>query len=517
MISPMDSRADRSARREVWLVAAVTAVGVACRLVSITQPFVDVINWRQAETAMVAENFYKHGFHVFYPQINWAGTTGYVGMELQLFPLFAALLYTVFGVQDWIGRALALVSFAASVPFFYLLVKKVADVQSALFAAAIYALVPLSIVIGRSFMPDMPSLAFSIAALYFFSEYLECESVGMFAATCIALALAVLEKLPAVIIGLPFVYMAWARYGRGVLYKKELWALAILSLILPAAWYYHTYRVSSMNYPYFFFGASGFRIVGFERYMRVLDRTVFASLTPIVAALMIVGLFIPFSGRFRHLFHWWFAAMLLFIVFAGDGNARHRWYQLPLVPVAAALAGRACDAGLRLLARRTNVRAIAIAASALFFAALGYQSYQALRPIYTPWALPGLNAGLEVDRLAPPDALVISATDGDPTMLYYSRRKGWHFPPMQGEELALRGDGRARTAPWPTNGRQAIDQIETFHQQGASYLIFTQDTFYYLRLTGQYSDLQKHLDGRYRRIRETNQYIIFDLANGRAN
>jgi hypothetical protein len=72
---------------------ALTVLGVAIRLVRITQPFIDAWSWRQSDVAMIAENFSRNGFHVFFPQINWAGPApGYVGTEIQLVPLLAALL-----------------------------------------------------------------------------------------------------------------------------------------------------------------------------------------------------------------------------------------------------------------------------------------------------------------------------------------------------------------------------------------------------------------------------------------
>ena len=109
---------------------------------------------------MIAENFYRHGFNILYPQINWAGRLpGYVGTEFPLVPFLAAGLYGIFGVQDWIGRALSVAFFATSVPFLYLLMKRVSTGHSGLFAVGVYTLTPLSVLTSRSFMPDMASLS----------------------------------------------------------------------------------------------------------------------------------------------------------------------------------------------------------------------------------------------------------------------------------------------------------------------------------------------------------------------
>ena len=190
---------------ELVLLFAVISLGVFCRLIYVSQPFVDAWSWRQADVAMISENFYLHGFNIFYPQINWAGNSpGYVGTEFPLVPFLASVLYLFFGIQDWIGRSVSVVFFAFSIPFFYLLVRKVFNEGSAWFAVGIYALAPLSVFAGRSFMPDMASLAFSIAGLYLFTGWLEDEkSLSRFAAASAATTLAILVKLPAIIIALP--------------------------------------------------------------------------------------------------------------------------------------------------------------------------------------------------------------------------------------------------------------------------------------------------------------------------
>jgi hypothetical protein len=69
-------------------VFTLAVLGVAIRVVRTTDPSVDAWSWRQSDVAMIAENFSRNGFHVFFPQINWAGPApGYVGTEFQLVPL----------------------------------------------------------------------------------------------------------------------------------------------------------------------------------------------------------------------------------------------------------------------------------------------------------------------------------------------------------------------------------------------------------------------------------------------
>jgi hypothetical protein len=69
-------------RHELLLLSAILACGLAIRVIEISQPFVDAWSRREADVAMIAENFYRTGFNIFQPQVNWAGNAPrYVGTE----------------------------------------------------------------------------------------------------------------------------------------------------------------------------------------------------------------------------------------------------------------------------------------------------------------------------------------------------------------------------------------------------------------------------------------------------
>ena len=444
---------------------------------------------------MISENFYWHGFALFYPQINWAGTApGYVGAEFPVVPFLASLLYGIFGVQAWIGRAVSVAFFAVSVPFLYLLVHKTSNACVALWSVAIYSLTPLSIFASRAFMPDMAALSLSLMALALFATWLErAPRATLFLATSLVISLAILVKLPAVLIGVPLLAMAWDKYGVRAIYRRELVALAALALSGPLAWYTHAYRISFTYPPYHVFGTGVLEIAEVGWYVEIVHRLATSSLTPLVAAAMLVGLFLPARTAYAWVFHWWLLALLVFIVLAGWGNHEHDWYQLPLVPVAAALAGRASAWGFGRVARRAGAPLACIGAGVLVVG-LAAAAYIAIAPHYEPKRLAWWQAGLALNRLTPPEALLLIADDGDPTALYYSRRRGWHF---------LQHFGRP-----PVDSGEAIHELEQRRTEGASYLVFTQNTFWWLE---RYPAFRAYLEARYRRVHETEAYLIFNL------
>jgi 4-amino-4-deoxy-L-arabinose transferase-like glycosyltransferase len=450
-------------RREQLLLCAILAGGLGIRLIAISQPYVDAWSWRQADVAMIAENFYRHGFALFYPRVNWAGTApGYVGTEFPLVPCLAAVLYAAFGVQAWVGRAVSVAFFALSVPFLYRLVRQTSNARAALWAVAIYSLTPLGIFASRSFMPDMASLSLSLVALSLFATWLErAPQATLFLATSLAISLAILVKLPAILIGVPLVAMAWGKYGVQALCRRELVALAALGLSAPLAWYTHAYHISLTYPPYHVFGTGVLERVEVGWYVEIVHRLATSSLTPLIPAAMLVGLVVPTRTAFGRVFHWWLLALLAFVLLACWGNHEHDWYQLPLVPVAAALAGRASDWGVRRVAARAGAPLACLGAGVLL-AGLAAAAYLAIAPHYEPKRLAWYQAGLALNRLTPPEALLLIADDGDPTTLYYSQRRGWHF---------LQHFGRP-----PVDSEEAIDELEQRRTEGASYLVFTRNT-----------------------------------------
>src|SRR5215467_298162 len=171
----------------IWILAVVV------RLMWITQPYTDHWSWRQSDVAAIARNFSEGGFRFAYPQIDWTGdATGYVGTEFPILPFLAAISYKLAGVHEWIGRSQAVIFFAVSLPFFFLLVREVFGSTAAVWATFFFGFVPLNVFTGRSFMPDVPSLSLAIIGLYFFLRWVrDHESVSFFAAA-IAIALSLL-------------------------------------------------------------------------------------------------------------------------------------------------------------------------------------------------------------------------------------------------------------------------------------------------------------------------------------
>ena len=275
----------------------------------------------------------------------------------------------------------------------------------------------------------------------------------------------------------------------------QLIAFFAIALLPSAIWYWHAHQIAEQFYPHHFFGAGGIQIESFSWYWHIAQQTFVSSLTPLLSVIALVGLFVPQSRdrSYSRLFHWWLAAMIVSIIVVGYGN-RHRWYQLPLVPIAAALAGVGCGfVGSRISSRLAAITwSIVIAVTFLILA------FVYVRPFYESSAAQLRDAGLELKKVTPPDALIVAADMGDPTIFYYAERRSWHFLE---QNATYNGN--------PDDSEQAIENLEWLHRRGATHFVFTRNTFWWFQ---SYPDFVGYLSKHATLIEATPEFRIYQLG-----
>ena len=107
------------------------------------------------------------------------------------------------------------------------------------------------------------------------------------------------------------------------------------------------------------------------------------------------------------------------------------------------------------------------------------------------------DAGLILNRISPPGALIVAADNGDPTLLYYARRKGWHFLEAAG---IYNGE--------PRDSAQAIADLEELRKRGASYLVVTSSTSWWL---DYYAELGQYVADNSAEVEATTEFKIYKL------
>ena len=150
-----------------------------------------------------------------------------------------------------------------------------------------------------------------------------------------------------------------------------------------------------------------------------------------------------------------------------------------------------------LLRSTISSRVIAATLSILLVSSFATLAFWCVQPFYQSSAAQLRDAGLELKKVTPPDALIVAADMGDPTIFYYGERKGWHFLET---DAIYNGN--------PDDSEQAIENLERLRRRGATHFVFTKNTFWWLQ---SYPEFVAHLTNNAKIIEATPEFRIYEL------
>jgi hypothetical protein len=474
-----------------YLLFAILIVGAILRFIHINQPFVDFAGWRQCSNAMMAENFYRTNWNIFYPEISWHGPgPSYNGREFQTVTYIAAFFFKLFGQHEWIGRSIAVLFGLLGIFSLYQLVRRVWDNDRALMSAAVMAVMPGSIFIERSFMPDPAMVALVTTSFWMLIAYLQTDRISYLLLACLIGCLGFLTKLPGLIVGLPMVYSvaAYFIYQKKPFFKRSFHLAVVGVLVLvPVILYYLWARHLSQTYPPYHFAGSGnwlwddgltewFHYKYFVPNLKWNLET-WLWTTPIII-LVIIGLIFPpgkaelvqketsgplagYPVKLPWLFHWWFLAFGFYYLIGAKELVSNPWNFHILNPAAAALAGHAL---ITIYFRWRSIVGKAMATIVLLglFLSILWDGKKGIQYVSQPFAWPSYQLGLSLQKHSNPGDLVVTFGDplGEPVANYYSQRRGWVFPPADSEYWCQ----------LPDDDQISIRMFEDLRAQGADWL-----------------------------------------------
>ncbi|GET35673.1 glycosyltransferase family 39 protein [Microseira wollei] len=483
-----------SSRTQSYLLIAILIVAAILRFNQINQPFIDATSWRQASTAMMADNFYRRNWNIFYPQISWDGPgPSYNGREFQTVSYLAALLYVVVGQHDWVGRSVAVIFGLWGIFALYKLISCVWDQEHALMGAAVMALLPGSIYIEREFLPDPAMVALVTTSCWLLVAYCKTERLRYLLLASLIGMWGFLTKITGLIVGFPMIYAMFAIVGyKRILQPKKFLTIGIgvIFTLTPVIAYYLWARHLGLNYPPYHFAGentgnwlwnSDLGDWWSQKYGIAKMYQIFKSWlwTKPVIVLVLFGLFhLPLQLKFNlklraereleesnfpapWLFHWWMLGGAVYYLI-GVGHLLGNPYNFHIInPAAAALAGHAIIV-IASFAHRIARSPAAIATILAILLIIGRSGHNNLWVMYYPWAEQGYKLGLALRQISKPGDLVLTITKdvGDPIAIYYSQRHGWNFY-LPGDLWANVGD---------IDGKPPISQLDRYRAKGADWL-----------------------------------------------
>ncbi len=480
-------------RQEVWLIILLA---LAVRLVDFTAPYTSVHWIKQLQIAPIAKNFYQHGYNIWWPETDYsADRPNYIEIEFQLVTWLTALLYSVFGIHEWVGRLVAIAFSLGAMVLMYRLLQLHLGERPALFGLLFFAFAPSHWYFSRVLMSEPAMIFFSVALIYYFSVWLNQEQPLYYMAALLAAILCFLVKLPTLYLAIPLLFLAYRKYGWALFKQPALYVFAALSVIPAAVYYHHAYV--DIGSKYFtvgvgFGGGMWLSVADFLRpgnYSLMLNRLLKDHLTAVGLVLLPIGFLATDDGRFRwNLFHVWLGAILLYFILVSGGNLRQTYYQIPLLLPAAGLIGIGWDR-LSRLPEMSRATVPVIVIIFLLLAAWGAQPFfEQYQPI--------LAAADKLDALDPARQPVIIFPPGY-GCLYYFERPGW---------VGREGFGKSRGAV-PPEDIPGPQYVTNRRQRGARWAVYFDTDG-----PGTRPDLKEHLEDSYVTAFRGEGYTIYELT-----
>jgi 4-amino-4-deoxy-L-arabinose transferase-like glycosyltransferase len=445
-----------AARRHLALVL-ILFLAVVLRVQYLGAPLLDAHRWRQVDTASIARTFFEGTINPLKPEANWGGPHGYVESEFPLLPAIAAVLYRLFGPDEIWGRLVVIFFSTAAVLLTYLLARDLVDEPAGLAAATLIAASPGAVFYGRAYMPDSLMVCFSLGAILGFVRYFRTGSGRALAFGGLCLALAVLVKLPGVIVVAPILGAAWRARRWRVLRDWRFVATVVGAGLLGLVWYVHAFglyretgltfgvlgttktypmTVSPGPWPTAFSKWSTTELLTSSTfYDTLLTRLWVLHLTPPGFALAAIGFLLWRRIPDRAVVDSWLLAMVAFVLAAGYGHMGHDYYQLPFVPIGAVYFGAAARPVFDPVWIRSTFGAarawppvIGVTVGALALVAF-FQSgviEHHFRPDTPDVRMQ--RAGQAIDQSTDNNALMVVVDDygvNSPMLLYFAHARGW--------------------------------------------------------------------------------------------
>ncbi|OGH24803.1 MAG: hypothetical protein A3B47_00210 [Candidatus Levybacteria bacterium RIFCSPLOWO2_01_FULL_39_24] len=425
-------------KNEILFLLFILVGAFAVRLYHFSWPIADWHSWRQTDTSAVSRNFVQNGFDVLHPKFEDLSSSvslidnpqGYRFVEFPFYNILQAGLFETFQkftIEEW-GRLVTISFSLISIIFLYLLVKKYTSVRAGLFAAFFYAFIPYNIYYGRAILPDSLMLASFLAAIYFFSQYLDNEYKKnlYYFLGIISLAIAFLIKPYVAFYILPFAYLIYSKYGIKGFMRLDMWLFFLLSILPFGLW-----RMWMSQYPAgiprnnWLWNGTGIRFRPAFFQWIFAERIAKLILGYWGLIFVILGLVIKPLKKEGWLFLTFIISSLMYLFTFATGNVQHDYYQMLIIPTLAIFFAKGFDGILRLGKEGVlnyKIGLISSITAIIFMLAFGWF---AIRDYYSIQHPNIIAAGRAVDQLVPEDAKVIAPYGGDTTFLYFTNRQGW--------------------------------------------------------------------------------------------
>lgn len=470
---------------EYILLTLVLVAGFALRLYKIDNPVADWHSWRQADTASVSRIYVERGINLLLPRYHdvskiQSGKFNPEGYRMVEFPFYNAInawLYNTIpsvSLEVWARLLTITVALITSI-FLFLIGKRLMGKWAGILSAFFYLFIPYNIYFTRVILPDPMGVMFGVISTWAFLEFSQNNKKILLLTSSVFFAMALLIKPYLGFYLFPIAYLAVRKYGIKNFFKNKRLIFGTLLysaiIILP----FIVWRKWESNFPEgipFYKWAFNGNLIRLKPswwywiFGERLGHLILGSLGVVPFVFGVLNTKVK-----NHFIQAFLVGVVFYFVTVANANVMHDYYQILIIPaLALALASGSIYLWNDNPFNKTLTRFVLVISIGVMLIT-GWNRVAGNYAINHPEII---EAGAEVDKIAPKDALVVAPYNGDTAFLYQTGRMGW--PAVD-------------------------DSIDHIIERGASYYVSVDPG----------SPDTKMVEERFETIKKTDKYIIIYL------
>ncbi|MBK9981215.1 MAG: glycosyltransferase family 39 protein [Saprospiraceae bacterium] len=393
------------------------------RLENINLPPLDEHEWRQTSTLGVARDYVEVNPKFFEPRtIICDSREGILAQEFPLFNYSIAILWKIFGHQNWCFRLFNLLIASIGLLYFSKIALRFVGEKGSLFATVIFG-ASVAFMYARKGMPDVFAVSLVIIGVEYGWRYLEEKKSLQLLLYILFSALGMLCKMPAAcVMGIMAAPLFAIKADRKQ--KLNLLGGSIIAVCAMGAWYFVWAPWAEREYGFPLFFATSIT-EGLSQLIAMKNDTIsrfypIALTSRIAFVFCMIGLLWMFWKKNRPLaFAFAASTALLFglMLKAGGTFSGHVYYIIPYVPMMALLAGYGLSEAIK-----NKWLQITLLLLITIEAVVQHKS-----DFFIPYEdLKFLKLEKIADQYVPKDSrILVNNREGSPVMMYFAHRRGW--------------------------------------------------------------------------------------------
>jgi hypothetical protein len=421
---------------EYILLSLIIILGFSVRLYKINNPIADWHSWRQADTASVSRVYVQKGINLLIPKYHDVSSIqtgifnpeGYRMVEFPFYNAINAILATNFNsisLEVW-ARLITITEALITSFFLYLIGKRILGRWGGIMSAFFYLFIPFNIYFTRVILPDPMGVMFGVISLWAFLEFVNSDKKLLLLTSGIFFGLTMLMKPYLGFYLLPIIYLAFNKFGLKSFFKNKKIIIGTVIFLILAFVPFFLWRAWEAKFsegiPFFTWAFNG----NFIRFKPSWWYWIFGERLGhlILGSLGIIPfVFGVMNTKVKNLFIQVFlAGVLIYLIVVADANVMHDYYQIITMPaIALGLASGAVYLWKAEVFNKILTRSILVISIGVML----ITGWNQIKGNYAVNHTEIIEAGREVDKITPKDALIVAPYNGDTAFLYQTNRWGW--------------------------------------------------------------------------------------------